>query len=69
MQRKHHKFLNKIKKNGFHYSTKAAISIAISDIVVPDSKKELLAAAEEKFKRQRNSIEEVLFLMTKGIRE
>jgi len=40
--------LDKIKKTGFHYSTKAAISIAVSDIVVPERKKEFLALAEEK---------------------
>ncbi len=40
--------LDKIKKTGFNYSTKAAISIAVSDIVVPERKQEILNAAEEK---------------------
>ena len=40
--------LDKIKKTGFHYSTKAAISIAVSDIVIPERKKEFLSDAEEK---------------------
>ena len=43
--------LDKIKKTGFHYSTKSAISIAVSDIVVPEKKKELLAQAEEKVQK------------------
>ena len=43
--------LDKIKKTGFHYSTKSAISIAVSDIVVPEKKKEMLAEAEEKVQK------------------
>ena len=40
--------LDKIKQLGFHYSTKAAITIGITDMEVPTSKKELLEQAEEK---------------------
>ncbi|OUM95044.1 MAG: DNA-directed RNA polymerase subunit beta' [Thermobacillus sp. ZCTH02-B1] len=40
--------LDKIKELGFAYSTKAGITIAISDVVVPEEKKEILAESEEK---------------------
>ncbi|NLI60271.1 MAG: DNA-directed RNA polymerase subunit beta' [Clostridiales bacterium] len=39
--------LDKIKDLGFHYSTKGAITISASDIVVPDKKKELLTEADK----------------------
>ncbi len=37
--------LDHIKEMGFHYSTKAAISIGVSDMVVPKEKEPLIAAA------------------------
>ncbi|MFO7247579.1 MAG: DNA-directed RNA polymerase subunit beta' [Bacillota bacterium] len=40
--------LDKIKELGFAYSTKAGITIAISDIIVPEEKKTLLAEAEQR---------------------
>ncbi|REJ18242.1 MAG: DNA-directed RNA polymerase subunit beta' [Paenibacillaceae bacterium] len=40
--------LDKIKQLGFTYSTRAGITIAISDVVVPDAKKDILAESEEK---------------------
>ena len=39
--------LDKIKDLGFHYSTKGAITVSVSDIVVPEQKKELLAQADQ----------------------
>ncbi|MGE5702472.1 MAG: DNA-directed RNA polymerase subunit beta' [Clostridia bacterium] len=39
--------LDKIKELGFTYSTKAGITIAVHDIVVPEQKKEILAKADE----------------------
>ncbi|MCL2212398.1 MAG: DNA-directed RNA polymerase subunit beta' [Oscillospiraceae bacterium] len=39
--------LDKIKELGFHYSTKAAISISVADVMVPDSKQALLDAAQK----------------------
>ena len=42
------KVLDKIKSLGFHYSTIGAITVSVSDIVVPDEKKALIAEAEEK---------------------
>ena len=39
--------LDAIKAIGFKYSTRAAISISISDMAVPGEKKEIIAAAEE----------------------
>ncbi len=40
--------LDGIKDMGFHYSTKAAITIGISDMEIPKEKEEILAAADEK---------------------
>lgn len=40
--------LDKIKELGFTYSTKAGITIAVADIVVPGKKKEILDGADEK---------------------
>lgn len=39
--------LDQIKAQGYKYSTKGAISISISDMVVPPKKKELIAEAEK----------------------
>ena len=39
--------LDTIKALGFKYSTKGAVTVSISDVVVPESKAELLAQAEE----------------------
>ena len=49
--------LDNIKANGFKYATKAAVSIAISDVVVPKEKADILAAADaqvEKIQKQYN---------------
>jgi DNA-directed RNA polymerase subunit beta' len=40
--------LDDIKHLGFHYSTLGAITISVSDIVIPEKKAEYLAKAEEK---------------------
>ena len=40
--------LDNIKRLGFHYSTVGAITISVSDIVIPEAKKEYIQAAEEK---------------------
>jgi DNA-directed RNA polymerase subunit beta' len=40
--------LDRIKEIGFIYSTKAGISIAVSDVIVPDEKVEIMAKSEEK---------------------
>ena len=40
--------LDNIKANGFKYSTKAAITVSIADIEIPEVKYELLAEAEKK---------------------
>ncbi|SHI13121.1 DNA-directed RNA polymerase subunit beta' [Clostridium collagenovorans DSM 3089] len=38
--------LDKIKETGYHYSSVGAITVAASDMIVPDAKKELLADAD-----------------------
>ncbi|SDZ62478.1 DNA-directed RNA polymerase subunit beta' [Evansella caseinilytica] len=43
--------LDKMKDLGFHYSTKAGITIGVADIVVLKEKKEILAEAEQKVDR------------------
>jgi len=40
--------LDEIKANGFKYSTKAAVTVSVSDIEIPEVKYELLATAEKK---------------------
>lgn len=40
--------LDEIKRMGFHYSTKAAITISVKDMVIPEAKKELLSKADER---------------------
>ena len=40
--------LDKIKELGFRYSTKGAITVSVSDMVVPEEKKELLKEADQK---------------------
>ena len=39
--------LDKIKSLGYKYSTKAALTVSISDMEIPKQKKEYLAEAEE----------------------
>ena len=43
--------LDKIKAQGFKYSTRGAITVAVCDAVIPPQKKELLAAAEENIEK------------------
>ncbi len=40
--------LDKVKALGFHYATRAGVTVAVSDIVIPPEKAEILTAAEEK---------------------
>ena len=40
--------LDKVKTLGFHYATRAGVTVAVSDIEVPPQKQALLSAAEEK---------------------
>ncbi len=46
--------LDKIKELGFTYSTKAGITIAVSDVIVPKEKETLLKESEEKVKVVQN---------------
>ena len=52
--------LDKIKSLGYSYSTKAAMTVSISDMVVPAEKKELLHKAEEK-------VEEIAGYYSRGL--
>lgn len=40
--------LDRIKQTGFTYSTRAGVSIAVSDVVVPDAKQEIMRESDEK---------------------
>jgi len=40
--------LDQVKKLGFRYATRAGVTVAVSDIVIPKEKQEILKAAEEK---------------------
>ena len=46
--------LDGIKKQGFDYSTRAGVTISVSDIVVPEKKQGILRAAEEKVEQTQN---------------
>jgi len=46
--------LDKIKELGFAYSTRAGITIAVSDVVIPPEKERLLKESEEKVNVVRN---------------
>ncbi len=52
--------LDNIKNTGYKFSTQGAITISVSDMAIPGSKKEQLAAAEEK-------IEEITKLYRRGL--
>jgi DNA-directed RNA polymerase subunit beta' len=41
------KIADEIKDLGFHYATRAGVSISVDDLVVPDTKKQLLDSAEQ----------------------
>ncbi|MBQ3471011.1 MAG: hypothetical protein IJH17_01360, partial [Clostridia bacterium] len=43
--------LDKIKATGYKYSTQGAITVAVSDIEVPEAKKEILANAEKEVEK------------------
>ena len=45
------RMLDSIKSMGYKYSTKAAVTISVSDIVVPEDKPRLLREAEEQVQR------------------
>lgn len=42
--------LDKIKQNGFTYSTRAGITVAVSDVIVPKEKGDILAESDQKVK-------------------
>ena len=46
--------LDGIKKLGYKYSTKAGLTISISDIFIPEAKKEILAKADEEVDKINN---------------
>ena len=52
--------LDKIKATGYKYSTKGAITVAVSDIEVPEEKQEILADAEK-------GIEEIMQMYQAGL--
>ncbi|KAF5056722.1 DNA-directed RNA polymerase subunit beta' [anaerobic digester metagenome] len=45
------KILDEIKSKGFHYSTQGAVTVAISDMVVPEAKHILLEEADQTIKK------------------
>ncbi len=57
------KFLDGIKKLGFHTATRAGVSFSIDNLVVPEKKILLLSGLKKKFKKLISSILMVLSLM------
>jgi DNA-directed RNA polymerase subunit beta' len=45
------KIADEIKDLGFHYATRAGVSISVDDLVVPDTKKQLLDSAEQSIRK------------------
>jgi len=54
------RFVDEIKKLGFEFATKAGFTISITDIIVPETKKNLVTEAEKK-------IEEIKLQFKKGL--
>ena len=52
--------LDAIKSLGYSYSTKAAMTVSISDMVVPAEKKEIIAEAEKK-------VDEIAYFFSRGL--
>jgi DNA-directed RNA polymerase subunit beta' len=50
-------FLDDIKRTGFERATSAGLTFALSDIVVPDAKTELIEGAQREVERARNNYE------------
>lgn len=46
--------LDRIKQLGFTYSTRAGVSIAVSDVVVPEEKKQIMSESDEKVRLVTN---------------
>jgi DNA-directed RNA polymerase subunit beta' len=59
-------FADKLMYTGFHYATKAGVSIGIDDLMVPDEKKDILAGAETEVVEIQNQY--VSGLVTSGER-
>jgi DNA-directed RNA polymerase subunit beta' len=59
-------FADKLMYTGFHYATMAGVSIGIDDLVVPEEKKKILAAAESEVVEIQNQY--VSGLVTSGER-
>ena len=47
-------FADKLMYTGFYYATRAGVSFGIEDMVIPDSKQEILSVAEEEVKEIEN---------------
>ena len=47
--------LDQIKAQGYKYSTRSGITVAVCDAVIPEEKKELLAVAEDQIDKIRDN--------------
>ena len=59
-------FADQLMYTGFNYATRAGVSIGVNDMVVPDQKKSIIAAAEKQVKEIENQY--VSGLVTQGER-
>ncbi|MBQ3865074.1 MAG: DNA-directed RNA polymerase subunit beta' [Clostridia bacterium] len=50
-----YQMLDRIKAMGFKYSTRGAITVSVGDVVVPETKKAILAEAEEEVSKVENA--------------
>jgi DNA-directed RNA polymerase subunit beta' len=61
--------VNEIKKTGFEYSTRGGMSIAVADVVMSESKADLLADAEERAERVDRQFRRGLVTENERLRE
>ncbi len=61
--------LDKIKAKGYHYSTIGAITISTSDMVVPESKRELLENTEKQVEKIQKMYRRGLYLRKKDMKK
>jgi len=59
--------LDKIKELGFKYSTKGAITISISDMVIPEVKAKYIKKLRKRLRKLQNSTREDLYPTKKDI--
>lgn len=61
--------LDHIKDMGFHYSTKGAVTISISDMEIPEKKQEIIAESEKLVDKYEKCIQAGTYVQPGKIRK